>query len=52
MIELHAADGYSNFLSPLTNKRKDRYGGSRETGIGSPWKLSITFAAYGTIRIR
>lgn len=32
MIELHGAHGYlvSEFLSPLSNKRKDEYGGSRE----------------------
>ena len=32
MIELHGAHGYliNEFLSPLTNKRDDQYGGSRE----------------------
>ncbi|QFU75693.1 effector protein [Halioglobus maricola] len=31
-IELHAGHGYllASFLSPYTNKRRDRYGGSRE----------------------
>ena len=34
-VELHAAHGYllSNFLSPVANKRTDRYGGSYENRI-------------------
>ncbi|GGB53219.1 NADPH dehydrogenase [Lentibacillus populi] len=49
VIEIHGAHGYliNEFLSPLTNKRKDEYGGSRENryrflgevinGIKSVW---------------
>lgn len=50
VIELHAAHGYliNEFLSPLTNKRKDQYGGDRDArflflkevinGIRSIWE--------------
>lgn len=38
LIELHGAHGYLNsaFVSPLSNKRKDRYGGSLENRIRFP----------------
>ena len=37
-LELHAAHGYllSSFISPLTNQRKDEYGGSLENRLRYP----------------
>jgi anthraniloyl-CoA monooxygenase len=41
MIELHAAHGYllSSFITPLTNKRTDDYGGSLENRLRFPLEL-------------
>ncbi|MFO0724012.1 MAG: FAD-dependent monooxygenase [Myxococcota bacterium] len=41
LIELHAAHGYllSTFLSPLTNRRKDDYGGSLECRLKFPLEV-------------
>ncbi|MBM6595658.1 NADH:flavin oxidoreductase/NADH oxidase [Microvirga sp. BT291] len=41
-IELHAAHGYllHEFLSPLTNKRTDRYGGSLEARMRFPLEIA------------
>ncbi|MFM2041940.1 MAG: hypothetical protein RLY86_516 [Pseudomonadota bacterium] len=41
MIELHAAHGYlfSAFISPLTNKREDEYGGSLENRLRFPLEV-------------
>jgi 2,4-dienoyl-CoA reductase-like NADH-dependent reductase (Old Yellow Enzyme family) len=41
MIELHSAHGYllNEFLSPLTNRRTDRYGGSIENRIRFPLEV-------------
>ena len=41
MVELHAAHGYllSSFITPLTNKRNDDYGGSLENRLRFPLEL-------------
>ncbi len=41
VLELHAAHGYllSSFLSPLTNRRTDRYGGSHENRARFPLRV-------------
>ncbi len=41
LLELHCAHGYllASFLSPLTNKRKDAYGGSLENRLRYPLEV-------------
>lgn len=41
-IEIHGAHGYflHNFVSPLTNKRTDKYGGSLENRLRLPLELA------------
>ncbi|MGW0668305.1 bifunctional salicylyl-CoA 5-hydroxylase/oxidoreductase [Streptomyces sp. NPDC002746] len=44
LLELHCAHGYllSGFLSPLTNRRTDRYGGSLENRLRFPLEVFDT----------
>ncbi|MBT4443307.1 MAG: bifunctional salicylyl-CoA 5-hydroxylase/oxidoreductase [Oceanospirillaceae bacterium] len=41
MVELHCAHGYllSSFITPLTNKREDQYGGSLENRLRFPLRV-------------
>ena len=47
MIELHAAHGYllSSFITPLTNKRTDDYGGSLENRLRFPLEVFTAMRA-------
>lgn len=47
MIELHCAHGYllASFLSPLTNRRRDAYGGSLENRLRFPLEVFAAMRA-------
>ena len=47
MLELHAAHGYllASFLSPLTNRRRDEYGGSLEDRLRFPLEVFAAMRA-------
>jgi anthraniloyl-CoA monooxygenase len=57
-LELHCAHGYllSSFLSPLTNQRKDAYGGSLENRLRYPIEvfeaLRAVWPAYKPMSVR
>jgi anthraniloyl-CoA monooxygenase len=46
-LELHCAHGYllSSFLSPLTNRREDEYGGSMENRLRWPLEVFVALRA-------
>ena len=49
MLELHCAHGYllSSFITPLTNRRTDAYGGSLENGMRFPLEVfDVVRAAF------
>ena len=47
MVELHAAHGYllSSFISPLTNRRNDEYGGELENRLRFPLEVADAMRA-------
>lgn len=47
VVELHAAHGYllHEFLSPLSNRRQDRYGGNREGRLRYPVEVAAAVRA-------
>src|ERR671921_1224243 len=47
MVELHAAHGYllSSFITPLTNKRTDEYGGPLENRLRFPLEVFAAMRA-------
>ncbi len=47
MIELHCAHGYllSSFITPLTNRRTDEYGGSLENRLRYPLEVFVAMRA-------
>ncbi|MGY3453908.1 bifunctional salicylyl-CoA 5-hydroxylase/oxidoreductase [Bradyrhizobium sp. USDA 4353] len=47
MLELHCAHGYllASFISPLTNKRTDEYGGSLENRLRFPLEVFVAMRA-------
>ncbi|MEM8949748.1 MAG: bifunctional salicylyl-CoA 5-hydroxylase/oxidoreductase, partial [Pseudomonadota bacterium] len=47
MIELHAAHGYllSSFISPVSNQRRDEYGGSLENRLRYPLEVFLAMRA-------